>query len=55
MKQYSMMDANSTFERFFAENQPTNETEEKMLMQVIPERKVNYYDVLGVSKNSTLE
>lgn len=52
---YSLEDANSTFERFFNENGIVDENEEKFFGEHYANSTPNYYKVLGLKKNATLE
>lgn len=55
MKKCSIEDANSIFEKFFMENQPMNESEQKMMMDLLPNKKLNYYNVLGLCRTCSME
>ena len=54
-KHYSLEDANSTFEKFFNEHGMVGEDEEKFFNEHYPNPLNNYYKVLGVPKNATLD
>lgn len=54
-KEYSLQDANSTFERFFNEHGLVDEEEEKFFSQHYPNPLSNYYNILGVPRTATLE
>lgn len=54
-KEYSLLDANSTFERFFNEHGLVDEEEEKFFNQHYPNPLSNYYNILGVPRTATLE
>lgn len=50
-----MADANTTFERFFNEHGIVDESEEKFFNENYPNPLNSYYNVLGVSKNASLD
>jgi DnaJ-class molecular chaperone len=54
-KEYSLQDANTTFESFFNEHGIKNEDEEKFFNQNYPNPLSNYYTTLGVQKNATID
>lgn len=53
--QFSLEDANKTFEEFFGEHGIIDEEEEKFFNTHYPERTKNYYEVLGVPRNASME
>lgn len=55
MKQYSIQDANSTFEKFFNEHGIVDKSEEKFFSQYYPNPLSNCYTVLGVPTSATLD
>ena len=55
MKQYSLEDAHSTFDRFFNEEGILDEDEEKFFSEHFPNPLNNAYKVLGVSKRADFE
>jgi curved DNA-binding protein CbpA len=55
IKQYSLEDAHSTFDRFFNEHGIIDEEEEKFFNENYPSPLSNYYKVLGVPKAATLD
>ena len=54
-KHYSLEDAHSTFSRFFNQEGITNEEEEKFFNEHYPDPMNNYYKVLGLNKNATMD
>lgn len=54
-KGYSLHDAESTFSRFFAENDCVNEQERQLLKQTAPKPIKDYYAVLGLPKTASLQ
>lgn len=54
-KEYSMVDAQSTFDRFFNEHGIVDESEEKFFNTHFPNPLNSYYNTLGVAKNATLD
>ena len=55
MKQYSLEDAHSTFDRFFNEEGILDEDEEKFFSEHFPNPLNNAYKVLGVSKRADFD
>lgn len=53
--EYSLADANSTFERFFNEHGLVDESEEKFFNENYPNPLNSYYTVLGVTKDASLD
>jgi preprotein translocase subunit Sec63 len=49
------VDANKTFERFFNENDIRDEDEEKFFSKNYPNPMNNYYAILGVKKEDSLD
>jgi DnaJ-class molecular chaperone len=55
VREYSLADANSTFDRFFNEHGFVDESEEKFFTTHFPSPLTNYYNTLGINRNATLE
>ena len=53
--EFSLEDANKTFEQFFGENGILDEEEEKFFNEHYPEQTKNYYRILGVPKNASID
>ncbi len=53
--EYSLEDANKTFEQFFGEHGINDEDEEKFFSQHYPEQTKNHYRTLGLPKNASLD
>lgn len=53
--EFSLEDANKTFEDFFGEHGILDQEEEKFFNSHYPEKTKNYYEILGVPRNSSLE
>lgn len=54
-KEYSLADAQTTFDRFFNEHGIVDESEEQFFNTHYPNPLNNYYNILGVPKNATLD
>lgn len=53
--EFSLEDANKTFEQFFGQHGIMDEEEEKFFTQHYPEQTKNYYRILGVPKNASID
>lgn len=54
-RDYTDLDADKTFERFYQENGIEDENEKKFFDQHYPNRQRNFYEVLGVRKNASTD
>lgn len=55
VKQYSLEDAQTTFDRFFNEHGLIDESEEKFFNELYPNPLTNYYVTLGLPTSATLD
>jgi len=53
--EFSLEDANNTFDEFFGEHGIVDEEEEKFFSTHYPERTKNYYEILGVPRSASME